>query len=87
MIGIEFLGDWVRGQGAVLAGHCLGDGEGWAQWGEGLHLGLIVGGKWRRLLAVVKLVRIGNVEDLSELGMETDLEAVACRRGWRTPRR
>ena len=48
---VHALDDWYRifgglgrGQGAVLAGHCLGDGEGWAQWGEGLHLGLIVGG-------------------------------------------
>ena len=59
-----------RGQGAVHAGHCLGDGEGGAQWGEGLHLGQIVGG-----IAVVELVRIGNMEELSELGKEIDGEA------------
>ena len=37
-------GELGRGQGAVHGGHCLGDGEGGAQWVEGHHLGQIVGG-------------------------------------------
>ena len=34
--------DWYIG--GSCGGHCLGDGEGGAQWDEGLHHGQIVGG-------------------------------------------